>query len=309
MRAAILDLGTNTFNLVIADSLNSGEFRIVCNQKLPVKLGEGRINEGEIIPAAFERGIQAVTKHFKRITKLKADHIRAFGTSALRSATNGQAFLDKIKSETGIEVEIINGEREAELIYKGVRQTIQMNNEKLLMLDIGGGSNELIIANHKSIYWKKSYELGIARLLERFKPSDPITNDEIDIIRSYLKEQLTDLFQSIKKYNVKTLVGASGSFETFSAMIRGIDADATEEALEPKSFPISLKEFDILYKRLIRSTVSERKVMRGLEPMRIEMIPLAALFVKVLVDESVINRIVQSNFALKEGVLAEMLNY
>lgn len=308
LRVAVLDLGTNTFNLVIAEQNGLESFQIIHSSKLPVKLGEGGINRGVIIPVAFQRGIDAINTHYDTIRKLKAKKIFAFGTSALRSAEKGALFISTIKKNTGIEVEIISGEKEAKLIYYGVRQTLEMNDQKYLILDIGGGSNELIIADNQEIYWSHSYNLGIARLLEKFKPSNPITPNEINLIITYLTEELRDLFEVVKKYDVRVLLGASGSFETFIAMINADTGNfETETALYAKSIEIKIKDFDLLYQKLIHSTIKERQQMKGLEPMRTEMIVLACLFVKFIIGKLKIDNIIQTNFSLKEGAIYQLI--
>ncbi|MFA6945692.1 MAG: exopolyphosphatase, partial [Pedobacter sp.] len=105
--------------------------------------------------------------------------IRAVATSALRTASNGEEFLAKVSSETGIEAEIIGGDREAALIYQGVHGAINMTEEKCLIMDIGGGSVEFIICNKEKIFWKMSYDIGVARLIEHFFNSDPISETDI----------------------------------------------------------------------------------------------------------------------------------
>ncbi len=308
LRVAVLDLGTNTFNLVIAEQKSLESFHILHSSKIPVKLGEGGINQGKIIPEAFQRGIEAIEKHNRIIKDLKAERIFAFGTSALRSAEKGELFISTIKENTGIDVQIISGDREAELIYYGVRQTINISDQKYLILDIGGGSNEFIIANNERIFWKHSYNLGIARLLEKFKPSDPITQAEIISLNTYLATEISDLIQTVKKFGVGTLIGASGSFETFEAMLRANEEDfETETSLLPKSIEIDLGDFESLCQKLITSTTKERKQMRGLEPMRIEMIVLACLFVKFIIEKLEIDTLYQSNFSLKEGVIYQLI--
>ena len=309
MRVAVLDLGTNTFNLIIAEKNEKVSYRILHNSKLPVKLGEKGINEGEIAQPAFDRGVEAVKSHFTTISKFKAGKIMAFGTSALRTTRNGNQFINTIKDITGIDIEIITGDKEAELIYYGVRQTHSMDHGKYLILDIGGGSNELIIADKDQIFWKRSYELGIARLLEKFKPSDPIKTGEIDEIKKYLSDELIDLREQVNLHRVKSLIGASGSFETFVSMIRSENIeDQTRSSLFPRSISIAYKDFTALYEKLIRSTIVERTTMKGLEPMRIEMIVLSCLFVKYILDTLNLKEIFQSNFALKEGAIYQLFN-
>jgi exopolyphosphatase/guanosine-5'-triphosphate,3'-diphosphate pyrophosphatase len=302
---AILDLGTNTFNLLIAEICNQGSFKTLVNRKLAVKLGEGSINKGEIISSAYNRGIDAIRNHFNLIQKYNVKKVEAFGTSALRTAKNGKDFLAQIKEETGIEIQIISGDKEAELIYFGVRNTLNLSGEKFVILDIGGGSNEFIIADMNKILWKKSYPLGIARLLDKYHPSDPIKNEEITKINKFLAGNLLDLFDHLVKYQINTLVGASGSFETFVTIIKQLDVNETECVLKDNSNEISIQDFLLLHERLIASTLNERRNMKGLEPMRIEMIVLASLFVNFILENHSFQRIIQSNYALKEGAVYE----
>ncbi len=308
MRIAILDLGTNTFNMLVAETGNNKEYQILSSTKLPVKLGKGGIDKKEIRPDAITRGLNALEKHLQQSTVLKAEKIVAYATSAIRTARNSDQFLKTIRDKFGIEVEIISGEREAELIYYGVKQAVSLDHEKYLILDIGGGSNEVIIADNNQIWWKKSYPLGMTRLVEKFRPSDPITIEEIEFISNYLEERMADLFEEFRKHKITTLVGASGSFETFTAMIREDDSRTeTETAVFPEANEIDLNDFENLYQRLINSTLKERKQMKGLESHRLEIIVPASLLVKFLMSKLKLHRIIQSNFALKEGVLYELL--
>jgi exopolyphosphatase / guanosine-5'-triphosphate,3'-diphosphate pyrophosphatase len=309
MRAAVIDLGTNTFNLLIVEIGEGPDYKILYNNKLPVKLGKSGIDKKEIRPDAITRGLNAIERHLQTITEYKAEKTFAFATSAIRSARNGDQFVKMVKQRCGLDVEIINGEREAELIYYGVKQAVQLTCEKVLILDIGGGSNEFIIADSENIYWKKSYPLGVARLLSKFRPSDPISIEEIEFISNYLEERLSDLFEELKKHNINTLVGASGSFETIAAMIRADDPHfESETGTNPESIDIDLTDFENLYQKLINSTLKERKQMKGLESMRLEMIVLATLVVKFILQKLKLKRLIQSNFALKEGVIYEMLS-
>jgi exopolyphosphatase / guanosine-5'-triphosphate,3'-diphosphate pyrophosphatase len=309
MRIAVLDLGTNTFNLLIAEKNGESGYTILHSSKRPVKLGEGGINRGEIIQPAFERGLNAILKHHQTIQQYKATKIYAFGTSALRTSKNGGLLLATIEEKTGIRVEIISGNHEAELIYYGVRQTHPMDQGKYLILDIGGGSNEFIIADNKQIYWKKSYKLGIARLLARFNPSDPISTEEIEKVKEYLEGEVHEIIEKAKEHKINTLIGASGSFETYVAMIEAADEiTETQVALFPEAKPISDKDFNLLYEKLMRSTSADRAKMKGLEPIRIEMIVLACLFTKFIIEKLEIKTIIQSNFALKEGAVYQLIN-
>jgi len=138
-------------------------------------------------------------QEFKRkLDGLKVEKVLAFGTSALRNAKNSKEIIDKIKSTTGIETQIISGDEEAGLIYKGVDLALHFGNERSLIIDIGGGSVEFIIGNGEEIFWKQSFEIGAQRLLERFQKHDPILPTEIDEINLYFQESLVSLLRRLE---------------------------------------------------------------------------------------------------------------
>lgn len=300
---AILDFGTNTFNLLIAKR-KERSFEVLHASKQPVKLGRGGIHFNRITPDAFERGFVAIQNHLETIGKFGVEEIRAFATSAIRNASNGTQFVNEVEKKFGFRVRVIPGEREAELIYKGVRQAVQITDKNVLILDIGGGSNEFIICNRDGIIWKHSFEMGMARVLELFEMSDPITHEEIHALESYFSQELQPLFEAVVREKPRILIGASGSFDTFYALVRhrsGIVEDVGHGR------EISMQDFKKIHNILIRSTLEERKVMPGMEPVRVEMIVAASIFVSFVMRECHIRQFIQSEFALKEGVISELV--
>lgn len=307
MKIAILDFGTNTFNLLIADTGKPDKINYIHTSKEPVKLGEGGIIKGLITPEAMDRGIAAIGKQYEKIRELKAEKVYAYATSAIREAKNGREFMKLVREKFDLYVNIIPGDREAELIYKGVRQTCDFNDRKALILDIGGGSNEFIIADRSRIYWKESYKLGMARMLEQFKPDDPVSSETVEEIELYLQHELTTLFDAINKYSPEFLVGASGSFETFYALLsHKLPEKYTDGGRLNKE--IFSEDFRGLYQILLKSTIKERKKMKGMEPVRVEMIVLAAIFVNFTIRKCKLQKIMYSDYALKEGIVAELFN-
>jgi len=300
---AILDFGTNTFNLLIAKR-RERSFEIIHTSKQPVKLGRGGIQINRITPDAFERGYVAVNNHMETIRKYEVEEIRAFATSAIRNASNGQQFVDEVQKRFGFRVRVIPGDREADLIYKGVRQAYALNQKKVMILDIGGGSNEFIICNDQGISWKHSFELGMARILELFNLSDPINHEEIRALEAYFRHELGPLMEAVAREKPRTLIGASGSFDTFYAMIRH-RAGTVEDV--GHSNPISMTDFRLLHQQLLRSSHAERMMRPGMEPVRVDMIVPAVIFVNFVMRECHIRNLVQSEFALKEGVIAELV--
>ena len=196
MKIAVIDLGTNTFNLLIVEVNSDKSYSTVFQTKISVKLAEGGMNKGFIADIAFDRGIEAFKTHFATTQKFHVDKIYAFATSAIRGASNGVAFVQKVKGETGVDIQVISGDREAELIYYGVRSAVEMTDEASLIIDIGGGSTELIFADQNGIIALNSFNMGISRIYQLFDLSDPLSIDDIQKI-------LDDADNSILNQNIR----------------------------------------------------------------------------------------------------------
>lgn len=305
-RIAIIDLGTNTFNLLIVQIKPDKSYNIICQTKISVKLGEGGITKGFITKEAFQRGIDALKMHRLTIQLHNAEKVIAFATSAIREASNGKDFIAQAKEVTKIDVEMISGEREAELIYLGVRDAVQMSDKVSLIIDIGGGSTEFIIANKDQVFWKYSFLLGAARLLEKFKPSDPMTEQEHKAIKDYLRIELKPLYEAIAKYPVTELIGSSGSFDSLAEMIAY--RFYTPEILKGKTeYQFALPDCAEIYKILLKSTKKERMEMKGLISMRVDMIVVSSILVHFILVEFDIHQMRLSTYSLKEGVLHELI--
>jgi len=302
--AAIIDLGTNTFNLLIVKQYGE-EYRIVFKTKIPAKLGAGGFAEKIITPEAFERGIAAIRAHQMTIREHRVDNIYAFATSAMRDAQNGAAFAQEVENQTGIEINIISGDREADLIHKGVSRALEIGDEPELIMDIGGGSTEFVIANNKQVLWKHSFDLGVSRIFEYLKPADPLTESDIKRFEAYLNEKMSILFEAVDKYAISGLIGSSGSFESLAEMI--LENAGSENGLKGKTeYSFSLKELKELHGKLIKSNANERAQMKGLVAYRIETIPLASTFINYTIKKFSLGKIRLSTYSLREGVISEL---
>jgi exopolyphosphatase/guanosine-5'-triphosphate,3'-diphosphate pyrophosphatase len=244
--------------------------------------------------------------HKETIDRFDVDHVLAFATSAIRSAENGEDFTTRVLEETGIQIKIISGDREAELIYYGVRQALDLGNEKVLIMDIGGGSTEFIIGDRQTIYWKHSFDLGAARLLEVINPSEPIKKDEIKKLKTYLQEELKLLWAACAIHKVNTLVGSSGSFDSLAEMIY-YKFHTEENPLIKTEYNFNLKYLDEMYRMLIRSDIEKRFKIKGLAAMRVEMIVVAVIMIRFVYKTLEIKNIRLSTFSLKEGMLYDFV--
>ena len=297
MKTAIIDLGTNTFNLLIVEGKET-----LFKTKIAVKLGEGGITKGFIAEAPFQRGLAALQAHLQTITKYEVEQTLAFATSAIRSASNRQAFVQSAKEQLGLDIQVIDGDREAELIYWGVRKALDLGINHKLIMDIGGGSTEFIICNKNEIFWKQSFQLGAARLLDKFQPKDPINTKDITDLENYLEAELLPLWKALEKHPCATLVGSSGSFDTLSEVIAHQFYDIAN-LKEKTTYDFKLSDYHWLHEYLLNSTLQERLSTPGMIPMRADMIVIGSIFINYLLNRQQISEMKLSTYALKEGVL------
>lgn len=306
-RIALIDLGTNTFHLLIAEVKEKGHPMPLIRKQASVRLGKGGISKGNIAPDAYYRALFTMSDFQEEIAKHQVNEVQAFATSALRNAHNGQDLIRDIYKTTGIQVELISGDREAELIYYGVRSALQIGRQPVLIIDIGGGSVEFIIANDRLIYWKKSFEIGAQRLLDLFYQQDPIAPEEVTALKEYLGRELQPLSEVMPTYGAKTLVGSSGSFETLcyiDSLRKGIvfstESPHTEEEL-------SIADFQVVYQDLLQKDREQRLAIPGMLEMRVDMIVVASILIDFVLQAYNLKTIRVSYFSLKEGMLNEMV--
>ena len=296
-----MDLGTNTFHLLIAEG-DINNFQEIVHEHIAVKLGEGGINKGMILPAPFERGIATMRQFSRQISNNNTHNIKAIATSALRNASNGQEFINRVKTEAGIDIEIVDGNREASFIYSGVKASGLLSNQNSLIMDIGGGSVEFIIGNESELIWKQSFEIGAARLMERFHHSDPIPPASIEALNLYLENCLTDLFKAVGQIAIHDLIGASGAFETFAELV-----DNSLDLKKTKIYHFENGDLTRVTDQMIRSTHAEREANKAIIPVRVDMIVVASLITRYIMQKLNLNQVALCTYSLKEGVLAEMM--
>lgn len=293
MRAAVIDLGTNTFNLLVAD-VHSDGFDLVHNSKEGVALGMGGINEGLISDEAMERAFQAFEKFRNICDQLQVESITAIGTSAVRDAQNKEEFLDEIRKRFAIDVEIVDGLEEAKLIYQGVSWSYEFDQTSLIM-DIGGGSTEFIrIEKDKELEFM-SANIGVSRAVQLFSLADPMSEENQEELIRWFEANAAEL-QQFDACDI--LVGASGSFETFYEMVH-------EEAFPQALSTIRIPRDELIETLdwIIGSSSEQRENHPFIIPIRRKMAPVAALKTKWVIEKFEIREIVISPCSLKEGVL------
>ncbi|MFY0591310.1 exopolyphosphatase [Roseivirga sp.] len=300
MRKAVIDLGTNTFHLFIVEIMN-GQLTTLYKEKIAVKIGQNGISKGKIAPDAIKRAIHALTTFKTIIDQFQVTNVKGVATSAIRNAKNGQALLDQVANETGITIEIISGYREAELIFEGVKAGLTLDNENQLIMDIGGGSVEFIIGNKNDVKWKRSFEIGAQRLLDKFHTVDPIPAQQIEELFIWLGTELKALKDAIDKFQPKGLIGCSGTFDTVLEIF--LSANQSKRNSLATSFSLPIKAYHDIHRELLIKDKQERLLIPGMVTMRVDMIVVASCLISFVQEQLVINEIKVCSYALKEGLL------
>ena len=290
MRKAIIDLGTNTFNLLIGDISEAG-LDIVHSQKIPVMLGMGGINEGRIAPDAYQRAMDALTVFKLEALSFKVDLIKGIATSAVRGASNGQQLVDEVFTTLGFQIDIVDGKREAELIFKGVQLTKDIHEDAVIM-DIGGGSTEFIHVSSSSVLEMTSLNIGVSRIYQNLNKPENYTAEEKSSILAFLeKEASTEL-----NYNSNVLIGASGTFETFYEMIYEKNFVSDGKAVQ-----LDWDKFIEVLNWSVHASLEDRNDHPWIVEMRKRMLPIGALKVKWIIERLGIREVWLSPYSLKEG--------
>ena len=306
MKVAVIDIGTNTFNLLVAHKPNRRLIPLAIHKEF-VFLGKGGINNNTIQDDAILRGLQTIKKFKKIADDLGATKIIAIATSAVRNAKNGNDFARKVKSLTGIDVKIINGNQEAEYIYNGAREATNLGDNPVLIMDVGGGSTEFIICDRYQVYWKKSIEVGAARLFEQFHKSDPILQEEIENIEAHLERKLNQVIEKALDFEVETLIGSSGAFTSIAKMIAH-NLNEPEKLKHSTEYEFDLVEFENIRENIVHLNLEERVKIPGLIKERAPMIIVGMMLVKFILQKLNIQQFKLARYALKEGVASEFLN-
>ena len=304
MKVAVIDMGTNTFHLIIVE-VEKDDFKIIYREKTAVKIGEKGINHGMITDDAIDRALKTLTKFKEVIEEEQVEQVFATATSAIRNAQNGKGLVALIKEETGIQTRIISGIQEAEYIYYGVNKALKIGDQPSLIMDIGGGSIEFVIGTTREILWRQSFEIGGQRMVEKFHKHDPMIQEDKVALIEYLESNLQELFEACSQFSPKTLIGSSGTFDTLSD-IYSLKANVEREK-DATEYPLTIDAFMEIYHEMIIKGREERLAIPGMIPLRVDMIVVACELVNYIIHKLELTNIRVSAYALKEGVLLNTL--
>ncbi|MCB0793329.1 MAG: hypothetical protein KDB88_01210 [Flavobacteriales bacterium] len=302
---AVIDLGTNTFNLLVASAGPQEQLKVLHSEDRGVALGRGGVEQGSLTEEAIDRAMTALRGFQEQAHARGAVRIWGIGTSAMRNCRNSDVLVARAARELGISIRIIDGDEEALTILNGVRQVLSIGDRPELLMDIGGGSVEFVLATGHAVMWKHSFELGTTRLLERFGPADPMTIDQELRLAAHIDDHLAPLYMVLERHAPHRLIGSAGSFDSLAELVQR--SRNGPDLGEGDQLTFEAGEFLEVKDRVLQLDRPQRSVLPGLPAYRVDTFPIALLLIDRVLNAGQIRQLAWSRYALKEGAAYELL--
>jgi exopolyphosphatase / guanosine-5'-triphosphate,3'-diphosphate pyrophosphatase len=305
MRVASIDLGSNSFHMLIAEILGPTSFKTVAREKMMIQLGKTSLMTDRLDSKAMKRGLECLDKFRQIAIARRAERILAVATSAIREAENGEEFIRRAGTESGIAVRVISSREEARLVHLAVSRQIDLGDQKALIIDIGGGSVELIVGDAHKMYSVESQKLGFLRLHGRFVTHDPMSKPEERLIKKFLRNSLANPLLEIIRQKPGSVIATSGSATTLLRIVqqrRGQTNGATLPSSE-----INRSEISAILGEMRPMSSEERTKKFDLDPLRSECLPAALYCLDAVLQGVGAKEVTICQVALREGLIYNML--
>jgi exopolyphosphatase / guanosine-5'-triphosphate,3'-diphosphate pyrophosphatase len=308
MKIAAIDIGSNSIHMVIVRAMKGQNIEIIDREKEVVRLGAG-LRDHRLSKEASERAILTLRRFRQMAHANRVDLIKITGTAAVREANNGDKFIERVRKEVGLDVQLLPGVEEARLIALAVSEVTDFNNRRALIIDIGGGSTEFIITGGGEAQLLMSVKLGAVRLTDRFITTDPPSQQERENLITTIRADLTHAVSEIKQIGFHFVIGTSGTILNMTdAILQSEAAESGDESeFEAFSPTISLEQIKRLNSKFAEMDIHERKVVPGLEEKRADIIIAGGLLLETILSELDAKEITQCDWSLREGVILDHL--
>ena len=305
---AAIDIGTNSFHLIVVGIKEDGNFEIIDREKEVIRLGEGSSGDIKIIkPEAIKRALDALAR-FKGIADSHNADLRAVATSAVREAHNRDDFMKQVLAGTGINIEVISGIEEARLIYLGILKAVPVYDKKILAVDIGGGSTEFLVGKKGEPVFSISMKVGAVRLTQKFFPDFHVSKTRVQECRDWVEGELYQVANNIKKTGFQLSVGSSGTIMSAGLMINASKNKSSSGNGILNNFVFTKEELAGIEEEILnRKTVEKRKKIPGIDEKRAEIIPAGIIILSTIFKLFDLDKITISGYALREGIIIDTL--
>ena len=303
MRVSILDLGSNSFRLLVADVAADGAIQPVLRAREFLRLGREVAAHGYLTADAIERAVGAVGHLTGLGLRTGAERSMAVATSAIRDATNSEEIIDRLQSAAAVPVRVIDGIEEARLGFLGVASSVALPEGTNLVLDLGGGSLELAAGSGATPVWTESVDLGVSRLRAECVRSDPLDQDDIDRLQTRVRSTMESLVPQVRRLEPQWCVSVGGPNRALARMLAGTSTAWQAPTLNQTWMGVN--DLIGMRDRLVAAPLAERLSMPGVNPSRAGQLPAAAVIVATILDLLEIEETVISYWGLREGAILD----
>jgi len=304
VRFGVLDLGSTSFHMLVADATANGDVRRVLRERVMLRLGATVADGGRVPDDVCDRAVETARALGQSARNAHVDLLIPVATAALRDASNGPDVARRIGEAIGVPTRILSGAEEARLTFAAFRRKLKIGSRLALGLDLGGGSLELITGDESEVRFETTLPLGAARLHAELVRSDPMTRDEKRAVRARVRERLDEYREALVRWAPRPAIATGG---TMRALARLLAAEAGRDLTEVHGTVIPAEEFRELARKLARSSQTERLAMPGMRRQRADLVPTGALVLRTVVEELELPALTVSDWGLREGVILEAL--
>ena len=300
---AAIDIGTNSVRLAVVRIENGVPTTLAVHREV-VRLGEGEFETNRMTPAAIERGALVCSRFADVARGFGAHEIVALATSAVREAENREDFIERVRELADLEVSVISGMEEARLIFLGVSSGIDLGSRNAVLIDIGGGSTEVMVGSGEGYKMLDSMKLGAVRLSNQFTPTGgPVTPEGYNKIKSYVRGVATQPVRRVREQGFELMLGSAGTITTLGDIIAKRYPQQTQGAQRIHTF--SVQELRETAAFLSRLSLIERRKVPGMDAGRAEIIVAGSAIVLTLMEEFGAERLQVSDRGLRDGILLD----
>lgn len=307
MRIAALDLGSNSFHLLVADAHPDGTFEPLIQEKEILRLADNVTRNGRIGEETAAQAVEVVSRFRALAEGVDAHEIVACATSALREAEDSAALVDRIEGEAGVRVEVISGKEEARLIFAAVRASVVIDPAPALALDLGGGSLELMVGDQLGLAWCQSVKLGVGRLSAELVRHDPLSAGDRRRLAGRITSVLAPIASEVESLSPQMLVGSSG---TLCALIRMAAARRTGTvAPTVNQLKVRMKDLLAIHEQIFELTAAERERLPGIDARRADLLPAGSMLLITAMELFGLTELVGCEWALREGIVLNAIGH
>ena len=305
MKLAAIDIGTNSIHMIIVETTDRDSFRILGREKEMAKLGAGVFASNYISDRAFQVGLETIIRYVQLADRLGVEEIITAATSAIREAHNGEDFLNEVVAQSGLSPRIISGKEEARLIFLAVRNSIAIQEDRALVLDIGGGSTEAVVGDRSQIFFKDSMPLGVLRLLDMFADRGAVGIEGRGVLEAHIRFVAESIFDKIDSIGFDRVIGTSGTIRTVGEAAHIAAGGESWQSVNAQV--VQLEDIAQLTQKLLKMELDERAEVESISEKRADAIHLGGVLLVKLLEMAGVKEITLCDASLREGMVLDYI--